>query len=480
MSNLVKSVSKGAVWSLLDIVFNKASYFLVLLYLARVLGPEEFGIMGMIVVFVNMGNALVDSGMSTSILRMKNPDEDDYSTVFLANLLISVCVYLVLFFLAPLISDFYNEPVLVRVVRLYTLGFIIYAFKAIHITKLSKELNFKKIAILSIPGILVSSVLAIWMANNGYGVFSLVGLFLTNQFISCLFFNLLNKRFLKIRFTKDKWIYHFNFGYKLMLSAQINILFDNIYNVWIGKGYTKRELGFFERSQTFNSYPSQVVVELLSKVSLPAFASVKDDQQRVELAYKKVMMMAFFIMCSIMSIGAGLAEPLFGLILGETWLPAVEFFRILALAYILFPIHSLNINLLSLFDRSDLFLKLEIAKKIITVASLALGYFFGVEGLLWSIVLSSYVGLFINAFYSGKFINYSFLTQVKDMLPIFIMALGVYGTLHFLQLHFALSDVWSIVIFGLLGCFIILVFSWLTHRKPFFDLLNIFKILLSK
>ena len=480
MKTLGKIVSKGAIWSLADIVFNKASYFLVMLYLARVLGPEEFGIIGMIILFVNMGNALVDSGMSTSILRMPEPDEDDYSTVFLTNLLISILVYAILFFSASYIASFYKEPILVDVIRLYTLGFLIYAFKAVRLTRLSKNLDFKRIAILNIPGIIISSIVGIVMADQGYGVFSLVGLYLANQTVSALLFNLFTRPRVKVKFVPEKWRFHFKFGYKLMLSAQINIIFDNIYNVWIGKAYTKRELGFFERSQTFNSYPSQIVVELFSKVSLPAFANVKNDTERFERAYKKVMMMAFFIMCSMMAIVAALAEPVFALILGEEWLPAVPYFRILVLAYIFYPVHSMNINLLSIFDRSDLYLKIEVIKKVVAISTLVFALLYGINGLLWSIVLTGFISLFINSFYSEKLINYGFMNQIRDMLPIMFVSGLAFVLLFYIQTEFSSTQLWPLIGQCLMGIGFTVIANLVFKRKPFYDLLATFRILISK
>lgn len=451
-----------------------------MLYLARLLGPEEFGIMGMIVLFINMGNALVDSGMSTSLLRMKSPTEDDYSTVFLTNITISVAAYIILFLIAPFISGFYNEPILVLVIRVYSLGFIINAFRSIHVTRLMKLLDFRKIAISNIPGVVISSIVAIYMADKGYGIFSLVGLYLTNQLVSSVIYNVTTKHKTQFKFVSSNWKFHFNFGYRIMLSSQINILFENIYNIWIGKIYTKTDLGYYERSVTFNSYPSQVVLEILNKVSLPLFASVKDDVLRVRTAYKKIILIGFFVMCFVMSLGVGLAEPLFRYVLGEQWLPAVPYFRILTLAYIFYPLHFLNINLLSLFDRSDLFLRLEVIKKIVALCTLPLGLFFGIEGLLWSIVLSGLIGLYINTFYTKDLIDYSFWQQIKDLTPVFILFFIVSLLVMYMQTLIFLPDPVLIVISGSVGILIAILASQVTKLAPYVEIKALIKNSLLK
>jgi O-antigen/teichoic acid export membrane protein len=231
---------------------------------------------------------------------------------------------------------------------------------------------------------------------------------------------------------------HWKFGYKLMISAQINTIFENIYNILIGKFYSVQTLGYYERAYTLNNYPISILSLIIGKVSLPLFSQIKDDKEKLGEVYNKIVLMAFYITAPIMLGALALAKPLFELVLGKQWLPAVPLFQILCLSYILYPIHSLNINILTAFGKSGLFLKLEIYKKIVLVILVIIGVNFGIYGLVWSSVVSSIVSLFINTYYTGHLISYTTLKQLRDLLPTLIMAVIMASVTYFL--YFQLND----------------------------------------
>jgi O-antigen/teichoic acid export membrane protein len=475
MSLVVKSVS-GTIWTLLDIIFNKAIYFIATLVLARLLGPNEFGLIGMIMVFFTIGTTLVDSGLSVSLIRTPNLDDAEYSTVFFMNLAMSLIAYLFVFVLAPFVADFYAQPILEPLIRIYCLGFIITALRMIAQAKLVREMNFKKIAILNVPGNIVGLFVGVWMALDGYRVWSIVGLYLSTQIVATMMYWIFIKWRPKFIFRVEKMKYHFSFGYKLMISAQLNTIFDNIYNIIIGKLYSVQSLGYYERAYTLNNYPVSILSGIISKVSLPLLSQISDDKQRTLNVYRKIMMLSFFISAPLMLGALVLAKPLFILFLGEQWIAAVPFFQILCLAYMLYPIHSLNINILSVYGKSNLFLKLEIIKKIMVVALVLITVNFGIYGLVWSSVIASVLALFINTYYSGGLILYYTKDQLKDILPTLIISIVMAIAMYFASLLLAdYFRIIQIVVPALLGLSIFASLSYITKNESFFNIIFLIK-----
>jgi O-antigen/teichoic acid export membrane protein len=458
----------GAIWTFIDILINKGAYFIATIVLAGILGPKEFGLIGMIMLFVSIGNTLIDSGMSTSLLRSNNVTENEYSTVFITNILMSILVYLILFFIAPFVASFYEQPILINVIKWYCLGFVITSLRSIHNVKLMKEMEFRKITILNLPGIIISVIVAIWMGYKGYGIWSLVSLFLINQFISTVLFWLFIKWKPSFYFDFANYKDHFKFGYKLTLSALLNTVFENIYNILIGKFYNVKTLGFYERAYTFNNYPVSILSGIILKVSLPSLTSIKGDEVRLQKAYKSIMQMSFLISASGLAFAALLAHQIVKLVLGEQWLPIVPLFQVLSVSFMFYPIHSLNINILSVFGRSDLFLKLEVVKKIMILTVVAICFNFGVIGLVWSSVINSILALIINTHYSGRFLNYPTKNQLLDLLPTLATVLATVSVVYCFQLAIAPTNlILQIVLSFVFGLLTILIISERINLMPY-------------
>ena len=458
----------GAIWTFIDILINKGAYFIATIVLAGILGPKEFGLIGMIMLFVSIGNTLIDSGMSTSLIRSNNVTENEYSTVFITNILMSVLVYLILFFIAPFIASFYEQPILINVIKWYCLGFVITSLRSIHNVKLMKEMEFRKITILNLPGIIISVIIAIWMGYKGYGIWSLVSLFLINQFISTVLFWLFIKWKPSFYFDFANYKDHFKFGYKLTLSALLNTVFENIYNILIGKFYNVKTLGFYERAYTFNNYPVSILSGIILKVSLPSLTSIKGDEVRLQKAYKSIMQMSFLISSCGLAFAALLAHQIVKLFLGDQWLALVPLFQVLSISFMFYPIHSLNINILSIFGRSDLFLKLEVVKKIMILIVVAICFNFGVIGLVWSSVINSILALIINTHYSGRFLNYPTKNQLLDLLPTLATVLVTVSIVYGFQMVIAPTNlILQIVISFVIGLLTILIISERTNLTPY-------------
>lgn len=465
----------ATIWSFLDIVFNKATYFITTFILARLIGPKDFGVVGIIAVFLGIGMTFVDSGLSTSLIRSRDV-EDDYSTVFFSNLGLSIFIYFVFYFLAPFVANFYHKPVLEALIRVYCIGFILIAFRMVHQVILIKAVDFRRITVLNIPGNLAGLLISLFMAKKGYGVWSLVGLYVSTQMVTTILYWLALSWKPKLKFSTIAFKRHFNFGYKLMISANLNTVFDNIYNLIIGKSYSIEALSYYERAYSLNNYPISTISGIISKITLPILSQVNNDEAQLYKTYRKFSLLTFFITCPIMLGSLALAQPIIDLLLGPKWSQAVVMFQILCLAYMFYPTHSLNINLLSVFGRSDLFLRLEIIKKALVMILLAIGMIFGIYGLVWSSVAASIIALFINTYYTNHLIKYSTKKQLLDMMPtLFIsslMAIMVYFVYNFLVYMNLISRLGISIFVGIISFFLL---SRVFAKEAFKDLTSLIK-----
>lgn len=452
----------GVLWTFADTFLIRGMVLVSSLWLARILGPDEFGLIGMISIFIAIGITLVDSGLSSSLIRSKNNTKLDYSTVFFANLFISIIAYVIVFFAAPYIADFYNQPILIDIIRLYCLTFVISALSAVQLAKLNKTLAFKKIAKYNLPSSILGIIVGLYLGYTGFGVWSIVVMNITIKVTLFLILWVRSDWKPEFIFSMSKLKYHYNYGYKLLLSTLINKLFINVYHVIIGKSYSLTQLGYYERSVTFNSYSNDVITGIIKKVTFPLLAKIQDDKKKVAKAYKNILQLSFFITAPIMLGFAAEAKPIFLLILGEEWLPAVPYFQILCIASILYPNHSFNLNILKVYGRSDLFLKLEVYKKIVITILIFATYSFGILGLVWSSVFASLFALIINTYYSTKHINYPLVTQLKDMVkPFCISVLVSFTMLMIVEYSSELNLFVQIGVSSLVGIFLYVSISYL-------------------
>lgn len=451
-----KQATSGIVWTFSQQFGNQLIGFLVSLVLARLLLPEEFGLIGMISIFIAIGNSLLNAGLTQSLIRSKDLDEEDYSTVFYFNLIASIAIYIIIYFLAPLIADFYKQDILVNIVRLYCISFIISAFSAVQLARLTKIMDFKTQTIVAIPATILGGVLGVLLAYNGFGVWSLVWSQLLTQSASSIQLWIYSKWRPLASFNYLKFKDHLDFGYKLTLSGLLDVVFKNIYVIIIGRFFSASQVGFYTRAETMKQLPVMNISKALNKVTYPLFASIQDDDIKLKNVYRKLMQTVVFVIAPTLILLGVVAEPLFRFLFTEKWLPAVPYFQILCATGILYPIHAYNLNILKVKGRSDLFLKLEILKKgvILIVVFLTLKY--GILALLYGQVIISITAFFINTYYSGKFIHYSAWQQTKDVAPIIFIA-AISGAIILFLDHWRLEnypDLFRIMLGGILGILI--------------------------
>ena len=421
--SLKNKTVKGASWSFVDSIAGQGITFLVGLVLARLLSPEEYGLIGIIIIFIAVFNSIVDSGFSNALIRKNDAKDIDYNTVFITNLILSIVLFGVLYISAPFISKFFNRSELTPLLRVMGSIVIINAFAIIQRTILVKKVDFKTQTKVSLISSIFSGVVGIGMALGGLGVWSLVGQQISRQFLNSAFLWFYSKWYPKLQFSIQSFKELFTFGWKLLVSSLIDTVWREIYQVIIGKCYTPVALGQYTRAQQFASIFSSNLTSVIQRVSFPVLSSVQDDKERLKSGYKRIIKVSMLITFVLMLGLAAVAKPLVLTLIGGQWLPCVPFLQVICIQMMLYPLHSLNLNMLQVQGRSDLFLKLEIIKKIIAIGPLLLGIFVNIYWMLGGSVVTGFIAYYLNAYYSGPFLNYSIKEQVKDIIPSFWVAI---------------------------------------------------------
>lgn len=421
---------KGSFWSLADNILNTGIAFLVGLVLARLLTPHEYGLIGIIMIFVAVFNCIVDSGFSNALIRKKDATEVDYNTVFFTNLAVSIVLFVLMLFCAPAIGNFFGLSELVPLARVMSSIVLINAFALIQRTLLIKRVDFKTQTKISFIASISSGLVGIGMAISGLGVWALVGQQITRQLLNTVFLWIYAHWFPKIQFSVLSFKELFSFGWKLLVSSLIDTVWKEIYQVVIGKCYSSATLGQYSRAQQFASLPSSNLTSVVQRVTYPILSSIQEDRIRLKLAYKRVIKVTMLLTFSLMLGMAAVAKPMVIVLIGDQWLPSVPLLQLICFQMMLYPLHALNLNMLQVQGRSDLFLKLEIIKKIIAVGPILLGVFINIYWMLIGSVITGFIAYYLNAYYSGPYLKYSIWEQIRDILPSFgvavVMAAIVY------------------------------------------------------
>ena len=362
MSPLKNKTIKGMFWSFSEIISSQGINFLVQIVLARLLVPEDFGLIGMMTIFIAVSQSLIDSGFTSALIREKNPSQSDYSTVFYFNLVTSVLIYITLFFSSGLISNFYNEPRLENIIKILSIVIIINSFGLIQRTILTKEVDFKTQTRITLVSSILSGIGAVLLAFLGFGVWALVFRNLIMQFIQALLLTLHNKWRPKLEFNIDSFKRLFGFGWKLLISGLLNTVYDNIYYLIIGRYFSTTSLGYFTNAKKLNDISSRTISQAVQKVSYPVLSEIQDDENLLRNGFKKIIKASTFINFPLMIGLASIADPLIKVVFGEKWIPSIPYFQILCFAGMFYALHAINLNILQVKGRSDLFLKLEIIK----------------------------------------------------------------------------------------------------------------------
>jgi len=475
-THLFKKTYSGVLWTLLDVFFSKGFPLVIIILLARILGPAEFGLYGILVFFLAIGITLSESGLTSSLIRHHQLYKSDYSTVFYLNFFLNCVIYGLIFLLSPWIADFFEKPILSSLIRVISTTYILSALTAVHLAILNKKMRFKKIAMLNLPGAFIGGILGLVLANHQYGIWSIVYMNVTIQLITSflIWFNMTWRP--GFVYSGLRAAVHFKFGVNMLLSGLLDTIFKNSYNLIIGKFYPMQSLAFFERARSLQEYPTVAITAITNKVSYPLLArQIHTDAANSDSFFRKLIQVTFFINTPFILILAGVALPLFRLILGPEWLDAVPYFQILCLGSVFYPHHAYNLNILKVKGRSDLFLKLEVIKKILMLIIIVISVSYGITGLLWGMVANSVLVLYINIYYSGQYIHYNFLEQLKDLLPPLIIGLGCFLLTNYLCEQFQPLPVYlQIILPAITGMGIYFSLNFFLNQKDSLKYLNLF------
>ncbi|MDT0645907.1 lipopolysaccharide biosynthesis protein [Zunongwangia sp. F260] len=412
--SLQKKALSGVSWTFLEQFGSKAINFIVQIVLARLIAPEEFGLLGMILIFNAIGNSLSDTGMSQSLIRSDKPDEEDFSTVFSINFTISFLLYWIFFIIAPYISEFYEQPRLTDLIRVYSIVIIISSLFIIQKTRLTYELNFKYQMKAQLPALFLSGLTGILLAYLDYGVWALVYMQIVNGLFLTITYFLQTRWIPNVKINRSKLKEHFLFGYKLTLAGIMSRIVKNIFPMVIGKYYSAAMVGYYTRAFTMKELPVVTISNTLDKVVYPLLAKIKNDDRQLKAAYQKIQILSLFVLSTIMLLLILIAHPLFGFLLGEKWLPAVPFFQLLCITGIFYPINKYNSNILKVKGRTDLYLKMAIIVNITMVLGIIVTVEYGIIPLILAQVINSLIGVGINIYYANQFIKYPYIEQFVD------------------------------------------------------------------
>jgi len=417
-----KTVS-GLIWSFTENIANHGVTFIVGIILARLLSPQEFGLIGMITIFIAISTSVINSGFSQALIRKNNCTQTDFSTVFYFNLLVGAAMFALLAISAPLISRFFEEPQLIPLIRVLSVVLIIDSVTIIQRTILTKNINFKLQTKISAISSILSGIIGIVMAYNGFGVWSLVARQIAGRFFNSLLLWFWNKWKPLWIFSKDSFHELFNFGYKLLIAGLIQTLYRNIYYAIIGKFFSAAELGYYTRAEGFNQLPSQNITSVVQRVTFPVLASIQDDLPRLKIAYKKLIRSTVLITFTLMLGMAAVAEPLILTLVGEKWRTSILYLQMLSFVGMMYPLQALNLNMLNVQGRSDLVLKLQVIKRILAIPTIVAGVIWGMEVLIAGLIVNTLIAYYLNSYWSGKFLNYPAKEQIYDIFPFFSIAL---------------------------------------------------------
>jgi len=404
-------------WSAVERFSTQGIQFLFGIVLARLLTPADYGVIAMLTIFLAICQTFIDSGFANAIIRKIDRTEKDMATMFFFNIGMSLVCYAILFFTAPFIASFYNMPELTLVLRVLALRLIVQSFSTVQVTNLTIKIDFKKQAKISLASAIISGIVGIGFAYNGYGVWSLV-----IQALFCSTFNAF-LYWLTVRwhpqcfFDKESFKNLFSYGSKLLISGLLDTVYNNLYPLVIGKFYTPAQLGAFAKADHFSQFPSQNIMRILHRVSFPVLSALQNDPQRMRNSFLKFINYSALIIFPLMLGLLALSKPMTLLLLTERWKEMIPLLQILCIAMMWYPVHAINLNILQVLGRSDLFLKLEVIKKVIGLAILLITLPIGITAMCIGQIVDSILGLFINTYYSKKFINAGIGEQLKFLFP---------------------------------------------------------------
>ena len=476
--NLKRQTISGLAWKMAERISNQIVRFVIMIVLARLLMPEDYGAIALVIIFVSLCDVILISGLGSPLIQKKEVDNADFSTILYCSLLLSILFYVLLYISAPSISYFYEMDVLCPVLRVLGIGVIISAISSVQNAYVSRNMQFKTFFFATLIGLLASGIIGIYMAYNGWGIWSLVGQTLSNQFINMLVVFLIVRWFPEKVFSFKKLREMWSFGWKILVATIINQLFGDIRTIIIGKFYSKQDLAFYNQG---NSYPHLIVNNVNSSISsvlFPAIAKIQDDIPAVRNFLRRSIKTGSFVLFPTLFLFAAMSEPLVSLLLTDKWLPSVPIMQVICLSMSLSPISTPSQQAIKALGRSDITMQQEIIKKSVFLLIIIITSFIGV----WAIVIGTAIGeiwcVVVNTYPNKKILNYSYLQQFRDIAPNGACA-AVMATVVYIINFIGLSLLTCVITQIILGCVIYFVLCAITGNETYYYCLSNIKKLKS-
>lgn len=464
----------GVVWNFIEKVLIRGVSFFISIILARLLSPSDYGLIGMLAVFVSISNVFIEGGLAKALIQRQDCQDIDFSTAFVANVGMSLVIYLIMFVSAPWIAAFYNEPILIPLTRILSLNFILGSFNIVQRAKLMAQVDFKSLAQINVISTIVSGLVGIAMAYWGTGVWALVGQTLCSTIVLIVLLPIYSKWTPSIKFSKDSFSQLFGFGSKLMATGVYSVVLNNISTICIGRFYKSSQLGFYTRASQFSEMISSTLYDVLGNVTFPVLSHLQDDREKLIAVYRKSLFLTAMIIFPIMILCALLARPMVLILLTEKWLPCVVLMQWLFLARMFTPLSAINMNILNAIGRSDLFMKLDFSKAPLILVVLAITIPISVEAITIGSFCISFICFFINAYLPGRIFGYGAIKMIHDwryiFLSIAIMVIVVFAFLHMI------SNVWLQLFGGGVIGLIVYIVCCLMFKLIDDDMLRMLKI----
>ena len=474
-----KKVITNLFWKFLERCGSQGVTFVVSIILARILDPAVYGTIALVTVFITILQVFVDSGFGNALIQKKNADDLDFSTVFFFNIGFSIVLYLVMFFVAPLIANFYETPELVPILRVLSVTILLSGTKNVQQAYISKKMQFKKFFVVTLSSTILSAVVGIALALMNYGVWALVFQTLSNAFVSVIILWVTVKWRPKLMFSFNRLKSLFSFGWKLLVSALIDTLYNDLRTLIIGKKYSSEDLAFYNKGKTFPNMITTNINATIDSVLLPTMSSAQDNKDEVKAMTRRAIKTSTYVIMPMMMGLAVCADAIVSILLTDKWLFCVPYMRLFCLSYAFYPIHTANLNAIKAMGKSGVFLKLEIIKKGIGLVLLLLSMNYGVMAMAYTMLITTFTSQIINSWPNKKLFNYSYLEQLKDMLPAIIITLVMGGVV--LAIQFMGLDSWLTLLIQVpVGIIIYVGASIIFKLESYTYILNMAKKILNK
>ena len=469
------TVIKSLFWKFLERGGTQGISFIVSIILARLVLPEEYGVIALMTIFIGLANVFVQKGFSTALVQKKDADDIDFSTVFYVNLIMAGVIYIILVYTSPLIANFYSEPQLGSLLKILSLTLFLGAINSVQISILTKKFQFKKLLYSSLTAIVVSGSISIGLAYKGYGVWALIAQQLINQFVVTLVMWFTVEWRPKLVFSTNRLKGLFNYGTNMLLTNLIGTISYDIRGLVIGKLYTSSMLAFFNRGKQFPTLIIRNIDDSIQAVMLPAYSLNQDNRKRVKEIMRRSITTSSYIIFPIMIGLAVIAEPLTRILLTENWLPSVPFMQIFCVSYMLKPIHSANLQAIKGLGYSKIILKLEIIKKVVELTILIISMNFGVYAIAMGTLIASLISMAINIFPNKRLVDYSYSEQLRDLLPSLVTSLFMGAVVYSIQ-YFNLSVYLRLPLQVFIGMITYVLISNIFKLEPYSYILNEIKM----